>query len=196
MIDADIEFQQSLLRLYKEFDKFGPNQLFGLAKDMSPYYRTVLYQYRRENPGTEHGDVGRLQGLNTGVALFHLQRMRESQEFAEYLHHDNIKKVCDKFHFKGFIGDQVEIRIFPSEVKMYKSSLQDWWNIVAWDRPELLYFLDCGFNFQLRGEFNRPPFDKVLYSQFYFFPHISSFQLFAEYHNCDSKVMIKHGHNM
>ena len=111
MIDADIEFQQSLLRLYKEFDKFGPNQLFGLSKDMSPYYRTVLYQYRRENPGTEHGDVGRLQGLNTGVALFHLQRMRESQEFAEYLHHDNIKKVCDKFHFKGFIGDQVELSL-------------------------------------------------------------------------------------
>ena len=109
MIDADIEFKQSLLRLYKEFDKFEPDQLFGLSKDMSPYYRTVLYQYRKENPGTQHGDVGRLQGLNTGVALFHLQRMRDSQEFAEYLDHDNIKKVCDKFHFKGFIGDQVDI---------------------------------------------------------------------------------------
>ena len=109
VIDADIEFQQSLLRLYKEFDKFEPTQLFGLAKDMSPYYRTVLYQYRKDNPGTQHGDVGRLQGLNTGVALFHLQRMRASQEFAEYLDHDKMKKVCDKFHFKGFIGDQVKI---------------------------------------------------------------------------------------
>ena len=108
VIDADIEFKQSLRRLYKEFEKFQPKQLFGLAKDMSPYYRTVLYQYRKENPGTQHGDVGSLQGLNTGVALFHLQRMRESPEFAEYLQHDNIRKVCEKFHFKGFIGDQVD----------------------------------------------------------------------------------------
>ena len=107
MIDADIEFKHSLKRLYKEFDKFLPSQLFGLAKDMSPFYRTTLAQFREENPGTEHGEIGRLQGLNTGVALFHLEKMRESGEFAEYLQHDTLDRVCDKFHFKSFIGDQV-----------------------------------------------------------------------------------------
>jgi len=162
VIDADIEFKHSLKRLYKEFDKFLPSQLFGLAKDMSPFYRTTLAQFREENPGTEHGEIGRLQGLNTGVALFHLEKMRESGEFAEYLQHDTMDRVCDKFHFKSFIGDQ------------------DWWNIVVWDQPDLLYFLDCGFNFQLKQEFNRPPFDKY----------------FADYHQCESEMMIKHGHNM
>jgi len=34
--------------------------------------------------------------------------MRESPEFAEYLRHENMRKVCEKFHFKGFIGDQVD----------------------------------------------------------------------------------------
>ena len=48
-----------------------------------------------------------------------------------------------------------------SEVEMFPLFLQDWWNIVVWDRPELLYFLDCGFNFQIKKEFNTPPFDKV-----------------------------------
>ena len=111
MIDADIEFKNSLQRLYKEFDKFKESQLFGLAKDMSPYYRTVLSQFRKENPGTEHGEVGRLQGLNTGVALFHLEKMRASGEFSKYLQHQHIDHVCQKFHFKSFIGDQVLLQI-------------------------------------------------------------------------------------
>ena len=38
---------------------------------------------------------------------------------------------------------------------------QDWWNIVVWDRPDLYYNLDCGLNFQLKKEFNKPPFDSV-----------------------------------
>ena len=30
-----------------------------------------------------------------------------------------------------------------------------------WDKPELAHFLDCGFNYQLMEEFNKPPFDQV-----------------------------------
>ena len=39
--------------------------------------------------------------------------------------------------------------------------MQDWWNIVVWDNPDLVHFLDCGFNFQTMEEFNQPPYDQV-----------------------------------
>ena len=39
--------------------------------------------------------------------------------------------------------------------------MQDWWNLVIWDNPDLVHFLDCGFNFQTMEEFNQPPFDQV-----------------------------------
>ena len=45
---------------------------------------------------------------------------------------------------------------------------QDWWNIVVWDDPSSYYNLDCGFNFQLKKEFNQPPFDKVTLEKYCF----------------------------
>ena len=60
---------------------------------------------RAENPGTEVGSPGNLQGINAGVVLLHLAKMRESNEFNKYL--EEIYRVCQKFKFKGFIGDQV-----------------------------------------------------------------------------------------
>ena len=44
--DADIEFRYNINLLYSEFDKFGEDKLFAFAKDMSPLYRTLLFNYR------------------------------------------------------------------------------------------------------------------------------------------------------
>ena len=44
--DADIEFKYNINLLYSEFDKFGEDKLYAFAKDMSPLYRTLLYNYR------------------------------------------------------------------------------------------------------------------------------------------------------
>ena len=62
---------------------------------------------RAENPGTEIGSPGNLQGINTGVVLLHLAKLRESNRFNKYLEVQEIDRVCQKFNFKGFIGDQV-----------------------------------------------------------------------------------------
>ena len=48
-----------------------------------------------------------MQGINTGVVLLHLAKMRENMEFNKYLEKQEIDRVCKKFSFKGFIGDQV-----------------------------------------------------------------------------------------
>ena len=62
---------------------------------------------RAENPGTEIGSPGNLQGINTGVVLLHLAKMRQSNRFNKYLEVQEIDRVCQKFNFKGFIADQV-----------------------------------------------------------------------------------------
>ena len=62
---------------------------------------------RVDNPSTEIGSPGNLQGINTGVVLLHLARMRESNTFNKYLELQEIDRLCQKFDFKGFIGDQV-----------------------------------------------------------------------------------------
>ena len=47
VLDADTEFKQSPELLYEEFDKFEPEQLFGVAKDMSHNYRLLLITHRQ-----------------------------------------------------------------------------------------------------------------------------------------------------
>ena len=64
---------------------------------------------RKDHPGTELGEPGKLQGVNTGVVLLHLERMRSSPAMAHYLHPGVMAALCDKLQFKGFIGDQVWI---------------------------------------------------------------------------------------
>ena len=105
--DVDITYLHSINLLYAEFDHFAPGQLYGFSKDMSPLYRAMLRQYRSEHPDANIGDPGDMQGVNTGVVLLHLERMRHSEVFNKYLDHDFMTGLCDKYHFKGFIGDQV-----------------------------------------------------------------------------------------
>ena len=44
--DADIQFVYNINLLYDEFEKFGETKLYAFAKDMSPLYRTLVYEYR------------------------------------------------------------------------------------------------------------------------------------------------------
>ena len=69
----------------------------------------MLYCCRKDHPGTALGEPGELQGVNTGVVLLHLERMRTSPAMAHYLHPGVMAALCDKLQFKGFIGDQVWI---------------------------------------------------------------------------------------
>ena len=46
VVDADIEFQYGVDNLYNTFDNYGAEQMYSFAPDLSPFYRTMLYQYR------------------------------------------------------------------------------------------------------------------------------------------------------
>merc|ERR1712226_1179782 len=83
MLDIDLEFRIDLLDLYKQFHEFSETEMIGLASELSPHYYNQARRYIGANPGTRVGRPGRFQGFNTGVALYHLQRMRGSEEYGE-----------------------------------------------------------------------------------------------------------------
>ena len=45
------------------------------------------------------------------------------------------------------------MNLLENETHLFPISLQDWWNLIVWDRPDLAHFLDCGFNYQFMEEF-------------------------------------------
>ena len=141
--DTDIEFKFSLDLLFDQFSLFSSNHLYSLGPDLTPFYADRLFDYRLKHPETILGLPGELQGVNTGVVLLHLERMRKSEKFNSYLEPEVVDKLCDKFSFKGFIGDQ------------------DWWNLVVWDSPQLMHPLPCSFNFQTTEQFNTGPWKEV-----------------------------------
>ena len=72
-----------------------------------------------------------LQGFNSGVTLYHLGRMRESEEWEEELVVERMKEIAHQFLFAGTVGDQ------------------DWLTVLGWVRPHLFHLLPCHYNVQL-----------------------------------------------
>ena len=71
-------FKVDPFMLHEEFSKFNDSHLLGMGVDLNLQYNHKLSRYRKENPGTLVGMPGRYQGLNTGVILMDLDRIRQS----------------------------------------------------------------------------------------------------------------------
>lgn len=134
MFDVDTKFRKDVKELFKEFDNFGENALFGLAPELTPVYRHVLYLYRNKHSNTifgEPGHLGAYPGYNSGVVLFNLERLRKSLEYDQIVSRDSIDHMTEKYYFKGHLGDQ------------------DFFTVLGMERPELIHTIDCGWNRQL-----------------------------------------------
>ncbi|XP_043679362.1 xyloside xylosyltransferase 1 isoform X1 [Vespula pensylvanica] len=134
MFDADTKFRKDVKELFKEFDNFGKQALFGLAPELTPVYRHVLYLYRSKHAKTAYGEpthAGGFPGFNSGMVLFNLERLRESSLYERIVSKDSVDAMTNKYHFKGHLGDQ------------------DFYTILGMERPELIHTIDCGWNKQL-----------------------------------------------
>ncbi|XP_024882191.1 xyloside xylosyltransferase 1, partial [Temnothorax curvispinosus] len=134
MFDADTKFRRDVKDLFEEFNKFGKEALFGLAPELTPVYRHVLYLYRNKHPTTMFGEPqhkGGYPGYNSGMVLFNLERLRKSLEYNEIVNKDSVNAMTEKYHFKGHLGDQ------------------DFYTLLGMERPELIHMVDCGWNRQL-----------------------------------------------
>lgn len=134
MFDADTKFRKDVKLLFREFEGFGEKALFGLAPELTPVYRHVLYLYRNKHPKTmfgEPGHFGGYPGYNSGVVLFNLDRLRSSEEYKQAVRKETVDAMTDKYHFKGHLGDQ------------------DFYTLLGMEKPELIHTIDCGWNRQL-----------------------------------------------
>ena len=111
----------------------------------------LLQAHRASVAGSEVGEAGREQGLNTGVGLLHLARMRQQPLLHQYRQPAGIAalaarysgraasrsvycvlcNICVRFHFRGALGHQ------------------DWWNLVSWSEPTWRHHLPCNYNMQV-----------------------------------------------
>lgn len=112
MFDADIEFKADVKELFEKFDEFGDEALFGLAVELTPVYRHVLYTYRSKNSGTTFGEpayLGGFPGFNSGVILFNFKKLRESKEYDFLLSNDSVADMTEKYYFK--VRKRIEVFI-------------------------------------------------------------------------------------
>lgn len=166
LLDCDIVFRTDVRLLFNEFDRFSPDHLFGLAPELTPVYRHILYRYRATYPTTDfgspfymppqqtaimvseespallhnshkmrkserHGAKHGYPGLNSGVVLLDLQRIRNSRIYHHQLQDAEVRQLTSKYMFKGHLGDQ------------------DYFTLLGYEFPNLIYRLDCVWNRQL-----------------------------------------------
>ncbi|XP_061396821.1 xyloside xylosyltransferase 1 [Musca vetustissima] len=149
LLDCDIVFRADVRLLFNEFERFSADHLFGLAPELTPVYRHILYRYRANYPQTDFGSPFYLPpshqelqqqhssgkhgypGLNSGVVLLHLQRIRKSPLYHHQLQDVQVRKLTTKYMFKGHLGDQ------------------DFFTLLGYEFPNLIYRLDCIWNRQL-----------------------------------------------
>ena len=108
MLDVDIKFRIDISELFGLFDDFGPGQMIGVGRDLAPHYRIAFRDYRALNPGTPVGEPGDMQGFNTGVVLYDLDRIRASVRFNEYVDNalNSTSELADKYLYRSHLGDQ------------------------------------------------------------------------------------------
>lgn len=166
LLDCDIVFRTDVRLLFNEFERFSPDHLYGLAPELTPVYRHILYRYRANYPNTDFGSPFYMStseihnmvseesplhnqhklrksdrhgsglrhgypGLNSGVVLLHLRRIRQSRIYHQQLHDSEVRKLTSKYMFKGHLGDQ------------------DFFTLLGYEFPNLIYRLDCVWNRQL-----------------------------------------------
>lgn len=152
--------------------RFSTENLFGLAPELTPVYRHILYKYRRLNPNTNFGNPyypntkskrrkrkHGYPGLNSGVVLLNFDKIRNSKLYQENLKSENVNRIARKYFFKGHLGDQ------------------DYYTLLGYEFPSLIYRLDCIWNRQLCTWWKTHGYSEV----------------FDTFFHCEGKIRLYHG---
>lgn len=173
LLDCDVVFRADAKLLFDQFRHFGEENLFGLAPELTPVYRHILYRYRAQHPDTSLGAPyypfaedrapGRVRhgypGLNSGVVLLDFGRMRASSFYAEILEPEQVQRLVQKYRFRGHLGDQ------------------DFYTVLGYEFPSLVYRLDCAWNRQLCLWWKDHGYSDV----------------FDTYFHCEGRIRVYHG---
>ena len=128
---TDLVFLSDVKDLEEQFVNMEDEAVMEIGLDLSPHYLTHLNHFIKTNPETIFGLPGRYQGLNTGVVLFNLEKMRKSVEYNNLLTKHSVDNLFRIFEMKVTVGDQ------------------DWFTILSYHHPNLITILPCQYNTQL-----------------------------------------------
>ena len=127
--------------------------MIGIAPELNPVYRHILYMYRLNHTDTPLGSPqpDGYQGYNSGVLLLQLSKLRSSQLYNSYLMESTIKQLVGKYSFRGHLGDQ------------------DLYTLVGCEAAgrQLFYQLECTWNRQLCTWWRDHGYSKVFQDYFY-----------------------------
>lgn len=98
-------------------------------------------------------------GLNSGVVLLNFDRIRRSKLYEASLWPDNIERLYRKYHFKGHLGDQ------------------DFYTLLGYEHPSVIYRLDCVWNRQLCTWWKEHGYSDI----------------FDTFFRCEGKIRLYHG---
>ncbi|XP_023325659.1 xyloside xylosyltransferase 1 isoform X3 [Eurytemora carolleeae] len=128
---SDMEFTVDIKELYDEFTKLESSPaILGIGLDLSPHYFGYLKSYIESHPGTDIGKPGKNQGLNTGVVLYRLDKMRVNELYNSFLNKQKIDYLVKKFGYPFALAEQ------------------DFFTNLGFMFPDLFHILPCQFNTQ------------------------------------------------
>jgi len=131
VIDStDLTIVSDIKDLWEQFEEMDETALMSMGRDLSPHYMAQLTDYRRKHPGTKIGEPGRLQGLNTGVVLYRLDRMRQSPLYSSYLHPEALDDLMRRYNLEMSLAEQ------------------DWFTALSFAQPSFIGHLPCKWNTQ------------------------------------------------
>lgn len=161
LLDVDTQLCSDIALLQRHFALFPSEAIMGLAYEQQPVYRHVLHKYRQAHPGTRCGEPAPRghPGFNSGVALLDLGAMRNSSIYQKSLSAKRVEQLVAKYSFVGHLGDQ------------------DFYSLLGWEHPGLIYVLPCSWNRQLCE----------------WWRHVGYEDVFEEYHRCEGTVHVYHG---
>lgn len=131
-LDVDLIFKEDIRKLHDKFSNFNKENVIGIGPDLQPQYRMDFSKFRAKNPNTTVASPRPgMQGFNTGVVLFDLDRMRKSNLYNSLINSTVLDSLCAKYEFEGYLGHQ------------------DFFTLTGMEYPQLYYKLDCSWNRQL-----------------------------------------------
>lgn len=123
VLDTDLFLFEDLLGLWREFDRFRPGELLGVAAEQCPSYQEVR-------------SLGGL-GFNGGVQLLALAEMRASSHYAD---------LMDAYATRGFRGKPMK----PGGIGwLGDQTLYSWMSVNGTGGREVFHELPCGWNRQI-----------------------------------------------
>ena len=155
---SDLIFATDVKDLQELFENIGDEAVMSIGLDLSPHYRINLNDYIQSHPSTHLGQPGPCQGLNTGVVLYDLDKMRQSITYNSYLTTPMVDALFKTYNMSITVGDQ------------------DFFTLLSFHSNNLISILPCQFNTQTSMQYWAA--NKESFHSFHFCDVPSSIKIF------------------